>query len=74
MENLLIGGFNIWSLIKVLIVIILGMYIIFAYVLTRQVKLMTKTLQLGFEAPTKFLSFIHLVFAIVVFFAALILL
>lgn len=74
MDNLIIGGFNIWSLIKILIVVILGMYIVFALVLTRQVKLMTRTLQLGFEAPAKFLSFVHLVFAIVVFFAALILL
>jgi hypothetical protein len=71
MENFFTEGFNVWILIKILISILLGMYILFAFVLTRQVKLMTRTLQLGFEAPVKFLSFMHLVFAILVFFAAL---
>jgi len=71
MENIFTGGFNIWALIKILVSILLGMYILFAFVLTRQVKLMTRTLKLGFEAPVKFLAFIHLAFAILVFFTAL---
>ena len=51
MENLLTNGFNIWILVKALALVILGMYLIFAFVITRQVKLMTSTLHLGFDAP-----------------------
>lgn len=71
MENFLTSGINIWVIIKVLVLILLGMYIIFAFVLTRQVKLMTKTLNLGFEGFVKLLGLIHLAFTFFVFFAAL---
>jgi len=74
METLLTSGFNTWILIKALALVLLGMYIVFAFVITRQVKLMTSTLHLGFEAPAKFLSYFHLAFAVLVFFAALIVL
>jgi hypothetical protein len=74
MESIITNGSSIWILIKVLVVVLLGMYILFAFVLTRQVKLMTKTLKLGFEAPVKFLAFIHLVFTVLVFIAALVIL
>lgn len=74
MENILTGGFNTWILIKALALVILGMYLVFAFVITRQVKLMTSTLHLGFETPARVLSYLHLVFAVLVFFAALIIL
>lgn len=74
MENLLFNGFNMWILIKALALILFGMYIIFAFVITRQVRLMTNTLQLGYESLTKFLAFVHLLFAILVFLSAFILL
>jgi hypothetical protein len=74
MANILTGGFNTWILIKALALVILGMYIVFAFVITRQVKLMTNTLQLGSETLVRFLSYIHLAFAIFVFLAALIIL
>jgi hypothetical protein len=54
--------------------VLLGMYLVFALVITRQVKLMTSTLQLGFESLAKTLSFLHLVFAVLVFVTALIIL
>jgi len=63
---------NTWVLMKVLSLILLSMYIVFAFVVTRQVSLMTRTLHLGFDAPVKFLAYFHLAFAILVFFAALI--
>jgi len=72
--NILTGGMNIWILVKTLTLILLGMYIIFAFVIVRQVKLMTSTLKLGSETLMKFLSYLHLVFAIFVFLAALIIL
>lgn len=74
MENILTGGFNTWILIKALALVILGMYLVFAFVITRQVKLMTSTLRLGFDAPAKILSFLHLAFAVLVFLAALVIL
>jgi hypothetical protein len=73
-ENILTGGFNTWIIIKVLVLVLLGMYLVFALVITRQVKLMTSTLQLGFESLAKTLSFLHLVFAVLVFVTALIIL
>jgi Family of unknown function (DUF5657) len=74
MENIFATGFNTWVLIKALALVLLGMYLVFAFVVTRQVKLMTKTLHLGFDTPAKFLAYFHLVFAFLVFFAALIIL
>jgi hypothetical protein len=74
MGDILTNGFNMWLLIKVLSVVLLGLYLIFAFVVVRQVKLMTATLHLGLEAGLKTLSYIHLIFAVLVFFAALIIL
>lgn len=65
---------SLWFIIKILALILLGMYIIFALVVVRQVKLMTHTLQLGFEQFTKTLVFAHLLFAILVFVAAMVIL
>lgn len=74
MENFLLTGFNMWILIKAFTLVLLVMYLIFAFVIIRQVKLMTSTLQLGIEVPVKFLSYLHLAFAILVFLSALIIL
>jgi len=74
MENLLTNGFNTWILIKALALVILGMYLVFAFVVIRQVKLMTNTLHLGFETPAKTLSYLHLAFAVLVFLTALVIL
>jgi hypothetical protein len=74
MGNILATGFNTWILIKALALVILGMYLVFAFVVTRQAKVMTDTLHLGFETPAKALAYFHLAFAILVFLAALIIL
>ena len=74
MENILTTGFNTWVLIKALALVLLAMYLVFAFVVTRQVGLMTRTLHLGFDAPAKFLAYFHLAFAVLVFFVALIIL
>lgn len=65
-------GTSIWLIFKILALILLGMYLIFALVMVKQVQLMTDTLQLGFELPVKVLSYIHFIFAVFVFLAALI--
>jgi len=72
--NSLILGISIWLVIKIAILIILGMYLMFCLVVIRQIKLITSTLSLGFEAPITMLGYIHLAFAVLVFLAALIIL
>ena len=67
-------GMSIWALIKILVLIILALYIIFALVVVRQVQLMTDTLEVGFEWQLRIIAFIHLIFAIgVLIFAVLVL-
>lgn len=67
-------GVQIWVVIKILSIVLLGMYLIFSLVVLRQVKLMTDTLQIGFESTARFLAFAHLAFAVFVFLAAIIIL
>lgn len=69
MESFILG-FNIWALVKILSLLLLGMYLIFSFVVVRQVRLMTDTLTLGFEGFIKTLSYFHLIFAAFVFLAA----
>ncbi len=70
----MISAFSIWSIVKVLVIILLAIYIVFSYVIVRQVQLMTDTLVIGFEKQLKFLAFLHFLFAIgVLIFSILIL-
>ncbi len=62
----MISFLSVWSVVKVLVIILLGIYIIFSYVIIRQVQLMTDTLVIGFEKQLKFLAFLHFLFAIAV--------
>lgn len=71
METIDILNFDFWIIIKILVLVALGLYVIFAFVITRQVKVMTATLTLGFESVAKFLALIHLLFVMFVFFTAL---
>lgn len=70
----MITGITIWSVLKILIIIVLALYIIFSLVLIKQVQMMTKTLEIGFERELMFLSFVHFLFAVgVLIFAVIIL-
>lgn len=69
-----IFGISIWLVVKVAALTLLGMYLIFSLVVVRQIKLLTGTLTLGFEAPIIMFGYIHLAFAVLVFLAALIIL
>lgn len=62
----MIPVFSLWSVIKIFVIILLCIYIIFSYVIVRQVQLMTDTLVIGFEKQLKFLAFLHFLFAIAV--------
>jgi hypothetical protein len=63
-----------WLLLKIIFLIGIGVYIIFASVMVRQEKLMAHVLEEGLEPLLRMLTIIHLASAIVVFFLALILL
>ena len=67
-------GISVWLVAKIAALILLGMYLIFALVVVRQVQLMTDTLEVGFETEVRLLSFIHLLFAIAVLIFAIIVL
>ena len=60
-------GFPVWSALKVIVLIFMVVYLIFSVVLIRQVRLMTATLEVGFEKPVILLAFLHFFFAIGVF-------
>ncbi len=70
----MIISLSIWPVIKILVIILLGIYIVFAFVIVRQVQLMTDTLEVGFEKQLKFLSFLHFLFAIAVLIFSIIIL
>lgn len=69
-----VASLSIWVFVKTAALILLAIYLVFALVVVRQTRLMTDTLQLGFETPIKLLSYAHLVFAVFVFLTALIVL
>lgn len=65
---------SIWAVAKVFVALALALYVIFGLVVVRQVQLMTDTLEVGFETLVRILAIGHLVFSIVVFILALIIL
>ena len=67
-------GISIWAIAKVFVALALVLYVIFALVVVRQVQLMIDTLEVGLEKIIRMLAIGHLVFSIVVFALALIIL
>lgn len=67
-------GISILAIGKVFVLIALGIYIVFALVVVRQVKLMTSTVEVGLDFFIKLIAWAHLIFAIFVFITALIIL
>ncbi len=74
MDIIPVFGISIWLLAKIFVIFALLIYTVFSLVVVRQVQLMTDTLEVGFEKEVRFLSFIHLLFAIAVLIFALIIL
>jgi hypothetical protein len=72
MDALPIIGVSVWLIIKVLVLIGLGIYAIFALVVLRQIQLMTDTLEVGFETPVRMLGVAHFAFSLLIFVLALI--
>lgn len=74
MQSIPIIGISVLTVIKGLVLLALLIYLIFALVVLRQTQIMTRTLKVGIEVPIRFLGIIHLAFAALVFFLALVIL
>ncbi len=57
---------TVFEVIKVFLLILLGMYIIFAIIVIRQVGLMTKAVQVNFSWFIKLIAWAHLLLSIIV--------
>lgn len=68
-----LGG-DVWGIVKIMFLIGMVVYILFALIVIRQITHMTKTLKVGFEAPLKLLGIIHFIAAIGIFIFALLVL
>lgn len=64
-------NFQLLDLVKILFLLAIGVYSIFALVLIKQVSIMTSTLEIGFEVILKIVSYLHFIGAILVFLFAL---
>jgi hypothetical protein len=54
----------VFSTLKIGVIILLSIYLVFAFVMVRQVRIMTETLELGYENSLRMLSYFHFLFAI----------
>jgi len=59
------------AILKILVLLGAGVYIVFAGVVVKQVSIMTATIKVGLEGPIKTISYLHFLFAILVFLFAL---
>lgn len=64
--------FNFQWVLKSFVLLGVGIYIVFAAVLIKQVQIMTGTVKVGLERPIKIISYLHLLFSILVFIFALV--
>jgi len=67
-------GYLAWMGMKLMALVGLGIYIVFAFVIVRQEQLMSKVLEAQSEKILSVLSWIHLGVSVVVFFLALLIL
>ena len=71
METIPIVGISVWLIVKIFFVIGILVYDVFALVLVKQIRIMTETLEVGFETPLRLLGYLHLAFALAVLVFAL---
>jgi len=65
---------SIFILIKIAVWIFLFTYVLFSGVVIKQVRVMTQTLEVGFEKPIKLIALVHFIVSLTVFILALIIL
>ena len=70
----ILPGVTIWIVAKWLMVAALGLYLVFAVVVIRQVQLMSRTLNGALELPIKLIGYVHLAIAVGVLVMALVIL
>lgn len=71
---MVLPAISVWLIVKIFLCFAILLYIVFAFVIVRQVSIMLSTLELGFETPIRILSWIHFLFAITVLILALVIL
>jgi len=69
-----IVNINVWLVVKIFVLIALGLYIIFGFIIVREVDLMNKTLKGVFNLPIKIIACLHLIFSVFIFILAMIVL
>lgn len=67
-------GISILAIGKIFALIFLGIYIIFALVIVKQVSLMVATVEAGLEFLIKLIAWAHFIFAVFVFLTAFVIL
>jgi hypothetical protein len=65
---------SLWGVVKVMFLVGLGIYLVFALVMIRQVQLMANTLNGTLNLPLKLVAWVHLGIAIGVFLMGLVVL
>jgi hypothetical protein len=73
-QALLNVDFNIWLGVKICVLLALGLYILFAFVVVRQADLMSKTLNGALNLPIKIIAWLLLFLTLAVFILALVVL
>lgn len=73
--DLILAGENALLLVfKIGILIILLIYVLFAGVVIKQVRMMIDTLEVGFETPVKLMAFLHFLLALCILVLAVVIL
>ena len=65
---------QVWSVVKLAVLITLGLYLIFGLMIIREVDLMNKTIIGVFNLPIKIIAWLHFLFALFIFILAIIIL
>lgn len=74
METIPLLGVSVWLIAKISTLLFLGIYVVFALVVIKQITLMLNTVDMGFSFPIRLLGYMHLLFSIGVFILALLIL
>lgn len=74
MEMIPLVGISVWLTVKIFILLFLGIYLVFALVVIRQIVLMSETLDMGLNLPIKFIGWAHFLFAVGIFVIAILIL
>lgn len=74
MEAIPLLGISVWLAVKIFTLLFLGIYIVFALVVIRQIALMSGTLDMGLNLPIRFIGWGHFLFAVGIFVIALLIL